>query len=607
MLQALLAVSQGSSGEPSMWESNASKPVPLGARVKLEVDRREYFLGENVLVHFILENTSDQPFEADFGGDYRGATRHLRFKVTATDEAGRVAEDPDPSEMCFGGLGGGRKLNPGDIFTQSLPLMRYCRITQPGRYSIRVTHDFGWKEGQRKRPVGELTLVFRMPTSTEAEDVVAAMEKLPADANSTYGERSRDYADFTCLCQPIYLKPLHHRAERGDRNALEGICWIESRDATATLIALATNADSKLALEAAKTLTMRLPDPALGSTNGFGGFSPFTKGVRRKLVQRSWDSDLAPAVRALGTNFLARPAADEVAAGAFMVEAVGTLAEATTVVAAMDRALNPMVNPRQDPKDNILDQPQPLRELINAMDVLHAKGYNLQEGALNGEAQILLYFSWLADKPPPRSERWLDLVEAFGPNTRFPTRVAVLNSIPQPLPEGCVEFVKSRLSDADLGVCRTACAVVGKSGNKVFLKPLLEIIATEHHEWLLREATDAANKLGSGYDLLETWADRLNEQHLYGLALDSLQTVIEGLPGSWSGRTDLTRGERIELCNQWKRFLAEHAGGIRAGKKFKLEDPALTPALFGRARTWQLPNGKFWPITWTEMDKPAQR
>ena len=590
-----------------MWESNASKPVPPGARVKLEVDRHEYFLGENVLVHFILENAGDLPFEVDFGGDYRGATRHLRFKVTATDDAGRVAEDPDPSEMCFGGLGGGRKLIPGDKFTQSLPLMRYCRITQPGRYSIRVTHDFGWKEGQRKRPLGELTLVFRRPTPAEAEDVVSVMEKLPADANSTYGERSRDYADFTCLCQPIYLKPLLDRVEKGNRNALEGICWIETPEATAALIGLATNSDSKLAMEAAKTLNMRLPDPSLDSTNGFGGFPPFTKGVRRQLVKRSWDPALAPSVRSLATGLLARPGADEVAAGAFMVAAVGTLAEATTVIAAMDRALSPMVTPRRDPKDNILDQPQPLRELINAINGLHGKGYNLQEGALNGEAQILLYFTWLADKPPPRSERWLELVEAFGPNTRFPTRVAVLNSIPQPLPEACVEFVKSRLSDADLGVCRTACAVVGKSGNKAFLKPLLEIIATEHHEWLLREATDAASKLGAGYDLLETWADRLNEEHLYGLALDSLQTVIQGLPGSSSGRTDLTRGERIGLHSEWKRLLAQHAGEIRAGKKFKLEDPALTPALFGRARTWQLPNGKFWPITWTEMDKPAQR
>lgn len=607
MLQVSQLVSQARAGETSTWEANATQPVPEGASVKLEVDRQEYLLGENVLVHFILKNTGDQPFKADFGGDYRGATRHLRFKVTATDAAGRVAEDPDPSGMCFGGLEGSRELAPGDTFTQSLPLMRYCRITEPGRYTLRVTHDCGWKEGERKRPIGEITVVFRLPTPAEAEAVVAAMEKLPANPNSIYGERSRDYADFTCLCQPVYLAPLLRRAAGGDANALEGIGSIETQEATTALIRLATNSDSKLALGATKALTMRLPDPALDDTNGFSGFPPFTKEVRRQLVQRSWKPELAPAVRSLATNFLARSGSDEVAAGACMVQAVGTPAEAAAVVAAMDGALNPTVNPRQDPKDNILDQPRPLRELISAMSALHGKGYMLQDGALNGEAQILLYFTWLADQPPPRSEHWLEMVQAFGPNSRFPTRVAILNSIPQPLPESCLEFVKSRLSDPDLGVCRTACTIAGKSGNKVFLKPLLEIIATEHHEWLLREATDAATRLGAGFDLYDTWAQRLAEEQLYGLALDSLQTLIEGLPGGWSGRTDLTRSERIELRNQWRNFLARHADEIRSGKRFKLADPALTPELFGRARSWQLPNGKSWPSARAEMDKPPQK
>jgi hypothetical protein len=606
-LQLSLVVSQSHAGDPSMWEANANRPVPIGAKVTLELDRRESFLGENVLVHFILENTSDQPFEADFGGDYRGATRQLRFKVTATDESGWVAEDPDPSQTCFGGLGGARKLNPGDKFTQSLPLMRYCRILQPGRYTIQATHDFGWKESERKRPVGKIAIIFRMPTPTEAEAVVAAMEKLPPDANNTFGERSRDYADFTSLCQPVYLKPLLQRAKKGDQKALEGMCWIETQDATAALIGLATNSDSKLALKAATTLAMRLPDPALDSTNGFGGFPPFTKEVRRRVVKRSWDPSLAPAVRSLATNFLARSDADEIAAGAFMLEALGTPADATAIVAAIARVLDPMVTPRREPKDNILDQPRPLRELINAMNVLHGKGYTLEEGALNGEAQILLYFTWLADKPPPRSDHWLEMVEAFGPNSRFPTRVAVLNSIPEPLPDRCAEFVKSRLADPDLGVCRVACTFAGKSGKKIFLKPLLEIIATEHHEWLLREATDAARSLEAGFDLLDIWADRLAEEDLYGLALDSLQTVVEGLPGSWSGRTDLSRGERIELRKEWRKFLARHADEIRRGKKFKVDDPAMTPALFGRARTWQLPNGQSWPGKSADMNDPPER
>jgi hypothetical protein len=81
-----------------------------------------------------------------------------------------------------------------------------------------------------------------------------------------------------------------------------------------------------------------------------------------------------------------------------------------------------------------------------------------------------------------------------------------------------------------------------------------------------------------------------------------LQKVIEGLPRGSSGRTDLTRGERIELREEWKNFLSKHSEEIRQGKKFKIDDPALTPRLFGRARAWQLANGKFWPITGAEMD-----
>lgn len=127
--------------------------------------------------------------------------------------------------------------------------------------------------------------------------------------------------------------------------------------------------------------------------------------------------------------------------------------------------------------------------------------------------------------------------------------------------------------------------------------------ATGHHERLLREATAAATKLGAGYDLLEVWAERLNEEHLYGLELDTLQTVVDGLPGSSAGRTDQPRGERIELRRFWWEFLKERGTELRAGKKFNPEDPALTPALFGRARTWQLPNGKMWPITHAEMDE----
>ena len=179
LIAELACVVRVRASEPSMWGTSTTQPVPEGAAVALVFDRQEYFLGENILVHFVIENTGGVPFSSHWGGDSRGSSRPLRFKVTATDETGRVAEDPDPFPMCFGGFGGQHTLKPGEKFITTLALMRYCQIDKPGVYTIRATHDFGWKEGERKRPVGEAKITLRMPDATQAEGVVAQMEQLP--------------------------------------------------------------------------------------------------------------------------------------------------------------------------------------------------------------------------------------------------------------------------------------------------------------------------------------------------------------------------------------------------------------------------------------------
>ncbi len=180
-------------------------PVPEGARVTLESDRTNYFLGENILIHFILENTGKETFSAEFGGDYRGASRSLRFLVSAVDEAGHEADDPDPNPMCMGGLMGPQTLKPGQKYIQSLALMRYRKLLHPGRYTITVTHDFGWQETDaRKRPAGKIVLSLQMPDAAQAEEVVSRMEKLPDHPDYNYQVKTAPYADFSCLCPPVY-------------------------------------------------------------------------------------------------------------------------------------------------------------------------------------------------------------------------------------------------------------------------------------------------------------------------------------------------------------------------------------------------------------------
>jgi HEAT repeat protein len=584
-------------GYESMWADSATQPVPEGAKVTLEFDRPDYFLGENVLMHFVLQNTGETPFEASWGGDYRGASRHLRFKVTATDEAGQEAEDPDPWPMCMGGLGGPMTLKPNEKFTTSLPLMRYCDIVKPGVYNIRATHDFGWKEGERKRPVGETTITFHIPNAEQAERIVSEMAELPDWPDTSWGKRSAPYADFRCLRHPVYLDILATRARDGDERAFEGLGLIPTVKATETLIQLAGDPDKELALRAADTLNDRLPYPeshfipsALGSSN-----EPQLS-IRGRLVERAWDENLIPDVRALAAKLLASEDLPILATAAFMIVSVGTKEDAPAVIDAINRSRNPTHNiTRDDPKDNILDFPQPIRELLRAMDALRDRGYSLGEN-VSGDAGILLYFHVLRDDPSPRPKRYRQFLEAFGTSSWFPIREAAVRSIPQPMPAECTDFVVARLEDRDLGVCRAACTAARASGNPLFIRPLLDIIATEHHEWLLREASAAAKILDAGFALLEVWADRLNEAGLYHLALDALQTVLEVPSGGHSGRTDLSRAERLELRKAWKEFLALHADEIRTGRRFNLSDPAVTPALVGRARSWRLPDGTSWPV-----------
>lgn len=584
-------------GYESMLAGNATQPVPEGAKVTLELDRPDYFLGENVLVHFVLQNTGDKPFEASWGGDYRGASRHLRFKVTATDEAGQAAEDPDPAHNCWGGLGGPRTLKPGENFTTSLPLMRYCDIVKPGVYTIRATHDFGWKEGQRKRPVGETTITFRMPNAEQAERIVSEMAGLPDWPDTSWGKRSPTYADFSCLRHPVYLDILAKRIRDGDERAFAGLGRIPTVKATETLIQLAGYPQVGLARKAAETLNNRLPYPESHYITTQVRVSEGSQlSIRGRLVERAWAENLVPDVRALAAKLLASEDLPTVAAGAFMITSVGKKEDAPAVLAAINKARNPTHKNRTDPKDNILDTPQPIRELLRAMDTLRNRGYSLGE-YVSGDAEILLYFHVLRNDPSPRPKRYRRLLEAFGTSSWFPIREAAVRSIPKPIPPEYRDFVLERLEDKDLGVCRAACAAAGMSGDSRFLRPLLDLIATEQHEWLLREAANAANTLGAGFDLLSVWADRLAETHLYPLALDTLQTVLEVPSGGYSGRTDLSRAERLKLRKAWKEFLALHADEIRTGKRFNLSDPAVTPALVGRARSWRLPDGTSWPVS----------
>ena len=591
--------------------------MPAEAKVSLETDRKEYFLGENVLVHFLLTNSGEKEFNVETGGDYRGSTRSLRYDVTAVDENGAAAEDPDLTQMNMGGLVGWSAIKPGQTITMSLPLLRYRRIEKPGSYTIRVTHDFGWKEtADRKRPVAETKLIFRMPSAAEAEQVVAAMEELPENPRPEFGQKSFAYQDYGCLQEAVYLDPLLRRAREGKEWALQGIGAITTPEATAALIELAGGNDPALSLKAALALNSRLPDPEFkGELPSRGPFGFDYKAERQRKAALSWKPEFAPKIRDLARRLLQQSDDKPVDAGAFMIETVGLAEDAPAVIAAVQRALNLFRPSRHKPEDNVLDLPAPLPELVRAIRALHSRGWAMANPHSMGE--LFAYFTLLEPNTvgraaipnsegdsPARSKDWEQMLAAYAISAPFPLREAAVRSIPQPVPESCLGILRKALADPDDGVSRAAAEVAGRSGRPEFIPQLVAIVATEQQKWLLRSASNAAFALGARYELYEAWVERLSDEALFTDAIPNLAHLLDFEQHSSSGRTDLNRAERLALRAAWRKFLPEHAEEIRAGKLIDRNDPTVSKALFGRAQTWLLPDGSYWPSSQDEINRP---
>ena len=128
-----------------------------GARVSLVFDAGNTFvLGDVIELDFVLSNAGTSAFTYGTGGDYRGTGFPTRYRWSAVDES----ETPlmlEPSQD-LGGLGGPRTLAPGAEYRERLRVQHYVRVTRPGTFTLRVTHDFGWRAtDERPLPVATAT------------------------------------------------------------------------------------------------------------------------------------------------------------------------------------------------------------------------------------------------------------------------------------------------------------------------------------------------------------------------------------------------------------------------------------------------------------------
>ncbi len=297
LLFAILAVSLVSHGAetndtfPNYWTMGRPGHPPAGLEVSLVADRTNYFLGENILLHYRIHNASTNSFKISVGGDYRGSTRADRFTVTAFSADGKPVADPTPLMRNFGGgLMPVGEINPGEDWFEKVWVLEYCRFDVAGTYTVHAFHDLGFGEKTTRDPrETTCTIQLRAPSEAGAEAILVEAENAKPDSGSTWGKKGEARLDYRCIRWPTFLKPLQHRAQK--ENALEGIASIRTLEATRALVQLLEQTNTAFAAKAARALEVRLPHP----DSDFSG--PWGKERRQFIIEGVWDKSFNRPVR----------------------------------------------------------------------------------------------------------------------------------------------------------------------------------------------------------------------------------------------------------------------------------------------------------------------
>jgi hypothetical protein len=475
-----------------------------------------------------------------------------------------------------------------------LRLQNYVRVSRPGVFTVRVVHDFGWKATKAQPlPVAEAKLTITLPTPEQAEKRVRAIASTAEPQKDNPLGAYWTKTEFRYLNHPVFLPGLERCAAEGNALAMEGIQRIESKEATLALVRLLASDKTNLLNAAALFLSRRMPPRVVDGYPRRSGW--FATPEEAAAYTALWLPEAAEPLRVAAGKLLRSGEGGYVNTGAFIIETIGKPEDGALVLEALGATLEKW-QVRSKPEDNILNAPGVGDALINALAGLRERGYRAPRDG--GVAVIMAQFLEWADGSIPRREGWEQTLEAFFTQNPPMLREAAVRALPRPPTGKWEKLLLGALSDADRGVMRTACTVAGESKNPVFTEPLANIVRTERHEWVVREASEALTKLGAHWEATDAWIERLADEQRYPEALRFLAEKLahpEGGGGS-SGRTDLSREGRVAMRAKWQQFFAnpERRALVQAGKPVPITD-AQARDLFSGVISLSLKNGKSWP------------
>ncbi len=542
--------------------------IPTGLEVSLVADRTNYFLGENILMHYRIHNASTDSFTISVGGDYRGSTRADRFVVTAVSTDGKQVADPTPFMQNFGGgLMPNGEIKPGEDWFEEVWAIEYCRFDAPGSYIIHVFHDLGFGEKIPSDPRDTArTIQLRAPSEAEAEAILVEAENAKPYSGNTWGKKGEARLDYHCIRWPTFLKPLQKRAKAGNESALEGIASIPTLDATRALVLLLAHPNTAFAANAAQALEVRLPHPA----SDFNG--PWGKERRQFIIEGAWEEKLNLPVRECCVRLLAQADRRSLLTATSLLRLIGT----TNELPALKRALEFAVKQTNAEFLADIQYPAPIRvcdALAGAMLGVDAKLSDKLDPAAS-PANLLLYLDQHGGADKVLSDVDVKFFSKAMKHGLPYLRMKALENLPNKIPTALEEDITSCMTDANVGVQNYAFLAAQRMQAPAHRDIALAVLKSADDEWLRGNAEQIANKYGARYECALAWCAHLippkdiNDYTLH----DALRQLLHMTTGRYSGGggfyPSFTDKDAEALRGRWEKFLSKNKDAINAGKIF---------------------------------------
>jgi hypothetical protein len=553
------------------FSSDKSYDLPAGLKVSLVSDRTNYFLGENILLHYRIGNVGSYSLTVSVGGDYRGSTRADRFKVTAISAEGKPVADPTPLMRNFGGgMMPKAEIKPGGEWYEKVYVIEYCRFDAPGNYEIRAFHDLGFGPQRTNDPRSvTLSIELRAPTEGEARTILLGADNAKPYSGSTWGQKGESQLDYNCIRWPTFLRPLQERALNGSEQAVEGISSIRTLDASRALVGFLAHTNAALSAKAAQLLEVRLPHPESDVTGHWGD-------VRRQfIVENTWEESLSPLVRKYCMHLLDGTNRGDLLTAASLLRLIGTTRE----IPFLQRALEIAVAQTNSEYLADIHYPAPIR----AADSLLSAGLTINprldvepSGNLSpGKLLIFLARHGGGEKVLSKKE---ELVFAQALQHPLPyVRMKALDQLPKDIPASLDVLVTKKMTDSNVGVQNYAFEAARRMQVPQHRAIALAVLRTATDEWLLRAANDIAQKYDARYDCALIWASRLvapkdMNDYLPHEVIRQLFYIVVG--NNTGGDLKVPREAEFarELSEHWRKFLEANQQRIVEGRLFKIEE-----------------------------------